>query len=164
VNVVAYFTLTADGFLPRAEDKDLPPADNIYADTEKRAKRLGSQIVGRSTYEQMEEGESPVPIVVVSRSKGQEKDGVFYARSPREAVRLLEREGFKSTLVGGGAQIFSSFLAADLVDELYVNVAPELVGSGLRIEGPRRHAQGLKLVHTTHLEDGVVQMHYRRAA
>ena len=164
MNVVAYFTQTADGFLPGAEAADLPPADRIFADTAKRAKRLGSQVVGRSTYEQMEEGESPVPIVVVSRSKGEEKDGVFFARSPRKAIQRLEREGFESTLVGGGAQIFSSFLADDLVDELYVNVAPELVGSGLRIQGPRRHAQGLKLVHTDHLEDGIVQMHYRRAS
>ena len=162
MNVVAYFTLTADGFLPGAEDKDLPPPDKILADTTKRARDLGSQIVGRTSYENMEPGESPVPMVVVSRSKRADKDGVLFARSPREAVKRLQSAGHKSTLVGGGARLFSSFLAADLVDELYVNVAPELVGSGLRIEGPRRHAQGLKLVRTSHLEDGVVQMHYRR--
>jgi riboflavin biosynthesis pyrimidine reductase len=45
-------------------------------------------------------------------------------------VRLLERKGISGALVGGGAKLFSSFLAADLVDELYV-IAPELVGRGL---------------------------------
>jgi dihydrofolate reductase len=160
--VVAYFTLTADGFLPRAEDQDLPPPDKILADSTRRAEKLGSLIVGRTSYESMEEGESSVPMAVVSRSKRQDKEGLFFAQSPLKAVERLEREGFKRTLVGGGAKLYSSFLAADLVDELYVNITPDLVGKGLRIEGPRRHAQLLKLVRTSRLDDGIVQLHYRR--
>lgn len=162
MNVVAYFTLTADGYLPGAEDRDLPDPRNILADTAKRAEKLGSQIVGRTSYESMADDESTVPLVVVSRTERKDKEKVFFAQSPEQAVKLLERKGFSSTLVGGGAKLFSSFLAADLVDELYVNIAPELVGMGLRIEGPSRHAQLLKLVRTSRLDDGIVQLHYRR--
>jgi dihydrofolate reductase len=162
MKVVAYFTLTADGYLPGAEDKDLPEPDTILADTAKRADKLGSLIVGRTSYEAMEEGESSVPIVVVSKTKREDKEDVFFAQSPKRALTLLERRGFTSTLVGGGAKLFSSFLAADLVDELYVNIAPEVVGKGLRIEGPARRAQLLKLIRTVRLDDGIVQLHYRR--
>ena len=86
----------------------------------------------------------------------------MFAKSPFKAVKRLEREGFASALLGGGAKLYSSFLAADLVDELYVNIAPELVGRGLRIESPRRRAQTLRLIHTSRLADGIVQLHYRR--
>jgi dihydrofolate reductase len=162
MKVVAYFTLSADGFLPRAEDKDIPPPETIYTDTEKRTKKLGGLIVGRTSYESMEEDESPVPLVVVSRTKRGDKDGVMFAQSPVNALQRLTREGISSAMVGGGAQLYSGFLAAGLIDELYVNIAPEILGKGLRIETARRHAQKLKLIRTSHLDEGIVQMHYRR--
>ncbi|HEX5183345.1 MAG TPA: dihydrofolate reductase family protein [Allosphingosinicella sp.] len=162
MNVIAYFTLSADGFLPRAEDKDLPPPDPVINDSLKRAAEAGSLIVGRTTYESMEGEDQPVPVAIVSTSMKAEGDGVFVADSPAKAVRLLERKGISGALVGGGAKLFSSFLAAGLVDELYVNIAPELIGRGLRIEGPRRRAETLKLVRTTRLDEGIVQLHYRR--
>ena len=42
MNIIAYFTLTADGFLPRAEDKDLLPPDLLIADSMKRAAKAGA--------------------------------------------------------------------------------------------------------------------------
>ena len=118
MNVAAYFTLTADGYLPGAEDNDLPPPDNILRDTKKRALKLGSLIVGRTSYESMEEGESPVPLVVVTKGRRKDKEGVFFAQSPKRALTLMEHNGFTGALVGGGAKLFSSFLAANVVDEL----------------------------------------------
>jgi dihydrofolate reductase len=163
MKTIAYFTLTADGFLPRAEEKGLPSFDQVVTDSMKIARKAGGLIVGRTTWESMEEDESPVPVVVVSKSMPKKEDGAMVARSPVEALRMLEDKGFEGALVGGGAQLYSSFLAQDLVDELYVNIAPDLLGKGLRIEGPRRHAEMLKLMRRTPLEEGVTQLHYRRA-
>jgi dihydrofolate reductase len=162
MHIVAYFTLSADGFLPRAEEKGVPPPDGVLADTNKRAAKLGALIVGRNSYESMEEDEAPTQLVVVSRDKRDDEDSVMFAQSPAKAVARLKRAGVADAMVGGGAKLFSSFLGADLVDELYVNVAPELLGRGLRIETQRRNAQILKLVRTSHLDGGVVQMHYLR--
>jgi dihydrofolate reductase len=162
MNVIAYFTLSADGFLPRAEDKDLPPPDLVINDSMKRAAKAGSLIVGRTTYESMEGEAQSMPVVVVSTSMKADRDGILVAESPAKAIRLLEKKGISGALVGGGARLFSSFLAADLVDELYVNIAPELIGRGMRIEGPKRHAETLNLIRTTRLDEGIVQLHCRR--
>lgn len=51
-------------------------------------------------------------------------------RDPREALSLLYAAGIRHVMVEGGSLILSSFLAAGLVDELIVYVAPTLLGSG----------------------------------
>ncbi|BAS08638.1 riboflavin biosynthesis protein RibD [Arthrobacter sp. Hiyo4] len=51
-------------------------------------------------------------------------------RDPREALSLLYAEGVRHVMVEGGSRILSSFLAAGLVDELIVYLAPTLLGSG----------------------------------
>jgi dihydrofolate reductase len=162
MKTTAYFTLTADGFLPKAEEKGLPPFDQVIIDSMKYAKKAGCLIVGRTTYESMEDDDSPVPVVVVSKSMPKKDNGAMVARSPAKALEMLDKKGFAGALVGGGARIFSSFLAQDLVDELFVNIAPDLLGRGLRIEAPRRHAETLKLMRRKPLDDGFTQLHYRR--
>ncbi|MFP5312879.1 MAG: bifunctional diaminohydroxyphosphoribosylaminopyrimidine deaminase/5-amino-6-(5-phosphoribosylamino)uracil reductase RibD [Actinomycetes bacterium] len=51
-------------------------------------------------------------------------------RDPLEALTLLYRDGIRHVMVEGGSRILSSFLAAGLVDELIVYLAPTLLGSG----------------------------------
>lgn len=51
-------------------------------------------------------------------------------RDPRAALTELANRGVEHLLVEGGAHIASAFLAAGLVDELYLYQAPVLIGSG----------------------------------
>jgi len=51
-------------------------------------------------------------------------------RDPREALSMLYDAGTRHVMVEGGSSILSSFLAAGLVDELLVYLAPTLLGSG----------------------------------
>ncbi|TQS91420.1 bifunctional diaminohydroxyphosphoribosylaminopyrimidine deaminase/5-amino-6-(5-phosphoribosylamino)uracil reductase RibD [Arthrobacter sp. TS-15] len=60
-------------------------------------------------------------------------DGRFLhlpTRDPAEALGLLFEQGVRHLMVEGGSSILSTFLAADLVDELIVYLAPTLLGSG----------------------------------
>lgn len=60
-------------------------------------------------------------------------DGKFLqlpTRIPAEALELLFAEGVRHVMVEGGSRILSAFLAADLVDELIVYLAPTLLGAG----------------------------------
>ncbi|MGO4857697.1 bifunctional diaminohydroxyphosphoribosylaminopyrimidine deaminase/5-amino-6-(5-phosphoribosylamino)uracil reductase RibD [Arthrobacter sp. 2MCAF14] len=60
-------------------------------------------------------------------------DGKFIhlpTRDPAEALELLFAEGVRHVMVEGGSRILSAFLAAGLVDELIVYLAPTLLGSG----------------------------------
>lgn len=51
-------------------------------------------------------------------------------RDPREALAALAEHGAGHVLIEGGATVLTAFLAADLVDELVVHIAPLLLGSG----------------------------------
>ncbi|MFJ4208143.1 bifunctional diaminohydroxyphosphoribosylaminopyrimidine deaminase/5-amino-6-(5-phosphoribosylamino)uracil reductase RibD [Paenarthrobacter sp. NPDC089675] len=51
-------------------------------------------------------------------------------RDPAEALSLLFDQGVRHVMVEGGSSILSTFLAAGLVDELIVYLAPTLLGSG----------------------------------
>ncbi len=51
-------------------------------------------------------------------------------RNPREALDELFAHGVRHLMVEGGSRILSAFLAAGLVDELIVYLAPTLLGSG----------------------------------
>lgn len=51
-------------------------------------------------------------------------------RDPREALEELFSAGVRHLMVEGGSRILSAFLAAGLVDELIVYLAPTLLGSG----------------------------------
>ena len=51
-------------------------------------------------------------------------------RDPHEALSMLYSSGIRHVMVEGGSSILSSFLAAGLVDELIVYLAPTLLGSG----------------------------------
>ncbi|MCT9871845.1 bifunctional diaminohydroxyphosphoribosylaminopyrimidine deaminase/5-amino-6-(5-phosphoribosylamino)uracil reductase RibD [Paenarthrobacter aurescens] len=60
-------------------------------------------------------------------------DGRFVhlpTRVPAEALSTLFDQGVRHVMVEGGSSILSTFLAADLVDELIVYLAPTLLGSG----------------------------------
>ncbi|UKA64339.1 bifunctional diaminohydroxyphosphoribosylaminopyrimidine deaminase/5-amino-6-(5-phosphoribosylamino)uracil reductase RibD [Arthrobacter sp. FW306-04-A] len=60
-------------------------------------------------------------------------DGKFIqlpTRDPADALELLFAEGVRHVMVEGGSRILSAFLAAGLVDELIVYLAPTLLGAG----------------------------------
>ncbi|MFJ5956746.1 bifunctional diaminohydroxyphosphoribosylaminopyrimidine deaminase/5-amino-6-(5-phosphoribosylamino)uracil reductase RibD [Paenarthrobacter sp. NPDC092416] len=60
-------------------------------------------------------------------------DGKFLhlpTREPAEALHMLFAEGVRHVMVEGGSSILSTFLAAGLVDELIIYLAPTLLGSG----------------------------------
>jgi diaminohydroxyphosphoribosylaminopyrimidine deaminase/5-amino-6-(5-phosphoribosylamino)uracil reductase len=60
-------------------------------------------------------------------------DGNFVrlpTRDPAEASAELYRRGVRHLLIEGGSRISGAFLAADLVDEIVVYLAPTLLGAG----------------------------------
>jgi riboflavin biosynthesis pyrimidine reductase len=77
-------------------------------------------------------------VYVVSSKVNYEPDGIrtLYLASgpdgidPRQIVNTLFAAGFRRILIEGGANTVSRFVAAGVVDRLYLLVAPILLGSG----------------------------------
>jgi riboflavin biosynthesis pyrimidine reductase len=84
---------------------------------------------------------------------------------PVAGVAELRRRGLDHILCEGGPRLFGTLLAADLVDELCLTVAPVLAGPGAGriVGGPPSPARTLRLAHALEA-DGSLLLRYTRAA
>ena len=76
--------------------------------------------------------------------------------------RAREAAGAKDVFIGGGADVINQFLAAGLVDELELHVAPVLLGGGARLfagVGPELKREELRAIEAP----GVAHLKYRVA-
>jgi dihydrofolate reductase len=80
--------------------------------------------------------------------------------SPRELVDRLERAGAPGLAICGGASIYGQFMAAGVVDELYITVAPKLFGTGVPLFGEPLDCS-LELIESRLLNEHTVLLHYR---
>jgi GTP cyclohydrolase II len=123
------------------------------------------------------DGRTPGPIIAttLNASLAKEKQlnaaGVKVVRLPREAdgrvdlhalLAHLAGIGIRSLMVEGGAQIITSFLEQQLVNQLILTICPVLVG-GVRAVNPQEPSRPLKLpplknVYYHSLEDDMILM------
>jgi dihydrofolate reductase len=135
----------ADG--PRGE-----PAGEDAAWLAEVTSRVGAVVGGRWTYEAArhwgDENPWDLPFFIVThRPQEQPEGGAFTFVSGVEAAveRALDAAGGKDVNVMGGADVIRQALAAGIVDELTIIVAPVVLGGGKRLfEG---FSQSLDLEH-----------------
>ena len=135
----------ADG--PRGE-----PTGEDAAWLERAMSRIGAVVGGRWTYEAARHWGDANPwelpcFIVTHRPQEQPEGGAFTFVSGVQAAveRALDAAGGKDVNVMGGADVIRQALAAGIVDELTIIVAPVVLGGGKRLfEG---FSQSLDLEH-----------------
>ena len=104
-------------------------------------RRAGVVIIGHSTYKTLAR---PLPgrlHIVLTRTPAAQA-GIpgtveFTAAAPAAVLAALAGRGYATAALVGGAQINALFLAADLVDELWLTVEPLIFGQGIPlVAGP----------------------------
>ena len=129
----------------------------------KKTKEAGNVVMGRTTFETIGK---PLPgrlNVIMTRtpdaSKNIDEQLLYTDKSPKEIVDFLLNKGFDQVAVTGGAQVYSAFLKAGLVTDLYLTIEPVLFGTGVPLfEGIER--VDLELVEHQKLNDQAVMVHY----
>jgi len=74
--------------------------------------------------------------------------------------RARDAAGDKDVFIGGGADVINEYLAAGLIDELELHVAPILLGAGARLfdgVGPNLKLEALRVIEAP----GVAHLKYR---
>jgi dihydrofolate reductase len=111
--------------------------DRAYLD--EAMARVGAVVGGRGTYEAADHwgGSNPFgePFFIVTHRADQQPDeGFTFVSGVEEAVgRAREAAGGKDVSVMGGADVIRQALAAGLVDELAITIAPVVLGAGKRL-------------------------------
>lgn len=177
--LIAGTTISLDGFT--AEANGSPAA--LYADfaelqqseaMQEAYRTTGAVIMGRRSFDLAEDPDSyaddyefrtPLIIVTSKPPARHPKEGngvsiIFATNGVADAVRQAKAAaGGRDVTCVGGAMLIQSLLRENLIDELQIDIAPVILGSGLRLfetVGQRR----LRLTSATRLAGGRTSLVY----
>lgn len=160
--------VSIDGFVAKKDDNTDFVSEIEWNSFRAMMKKVGNIIVGRKTFELMKKrdelpGLDEVVLVVVT---GNRLFSVFDSRikvvnSPMDALSFLRAEKFKEALVAGGGTVNSSFMEQKLVDEIYLDVEPVVLGDGIKLFFGKAFDLKLKLLGVKNLSEDELQLHYQ---
>ncbi|WP_430592583.1 dihydrofolate reductase family protein [Humidisolicoccus flavus] len=124
---------------------------------------IDAVVMGRTTYETVLGFEAwpfaELTVIVLSTTL-QQSPHASVARSLDEATTMLNDAGAREVYIDGGTVVQAS-LAAGLVDEITVSIAPVLIGSGAKLFGALPDDVLLTLLgHHSTPDDGLVRITY----
>jgi dihydrofolate reductase len=139
MKVVLVFVSTVDGKVtrwgqPHVKEWTSAEDQKYYKETWNAARVI---VMGRKTFEAETYQLSPERLILVMTSQSErfkEKEVAgqleFTNHSPAELVQSFAGRGIETMLVVGGPHVATSFLKAQLVDELWLTIEPRIFGSG----------------------------------
>jgi dihydrofolate reductase len=165
--------ITLDGYIARPDGSIdyLTMTKEGSKDFERFFATIDTIVMGRKTLDAaiaMSGGsyKSPVavPTHVFSRTQPPgERDGVIFTnQSPAAWLRKIRARRGKHIFHMGGGELARSFLQADLIDELFLGIAPILLGNGLSFfpaAFPQRH---FTLIENKTYSKSQISLTYRR--
>ncbi|HEY1646175.1 MAG TPA: dihydrofolate reductase family protein [Candidatus Saccharimonadales bacterium] len=165
MKVIMSMAITADGFIAKSNDDTSYLSEEGWDEFNARVSEIGNIIMGRKTYDIMFEDKSiegikNATIVVLSSSKTGDVAGIHYEASAENALAYLDNKGFDTALLSGGASTNTAFMNAGLVDEVWLDVEPTLIGKGVNLLELKEQEVHLKLIDTKKLSKNVIQLRY----
>jgi dihydrofolate reductase len=88
------------------------------------------------------------------------KNVKFVSGDEEKILEELEKMGYKSAVLGGGAYLNTQFLKKKLIDEIWLTIEPKIFGDGLGIFGGD-FDQDLKLLSVEKINENSVVVKYR---
>ena len=179
--VIFSMTVSLDGFIagPAGEIDWSAPDAELHGFHNERTRELGLEVMGRRLYETMlywetvdPESLSPepaefreiwnaLPKLVFSKTlESVEGNATLVRDGVLDEVARLKREPGRDIAVGG-AGLASSLIAAGLIDEYRLFIAPVILGGGTRFFPPLERRQDLELLETRLFPSRVVYVRCR---
>ena len=164
MKVILYMAITANGMIAGTDDETswlTNEESESYCSTVRKA---GCLIVGRRTYHILTKQPEfqkfkDAKLVVVSHDQVELVDPRHaVAHTPQEAIDLLS--DFAEIIVAGGGILNAAFLAENLVDEIYLDVEPVIIGNGIPLFKGQDFERNLKFLGQRMLSENEIQLHY----
>ena len=177
--VIVWNLVTLEGFFEGREKWDLgfhgdAWGEELAALSSEFGQKAGLLVFGRVTYEGMkaywtsaeEEVETKVfmnalPKLVASRSlTGSDWNNTTVTADIAGEIARRKAASGKDIYVFGSAELTESLLAAGLVDEIMLGLAPVTIGQGTPFFKPGPQKRGFTLIAARPLKNGTVILHY----
>ena len=164
--IVAGFAISLDGYIEGSQgeydwiimDKDFDFAGHM--------KRFDTFLFGRKSYDKLSQaGNISFPGIrsyIFSNSLDRvDKDVVLLKGNIHKLVTGLKEQDGKDIAVYGGANLLSSLLDLNLIDELNMSIIPVLLGAGKPMVDILQHRVYLTLTETKAFSSGIIQLIYQ---
>ncbi|MFH1713114.1 MAG: dihydrofolate reductase family protein [Candidatus Jacksonbacteria bacterium] len=134
----------------------------------KETRKAGAVIFGSNTYKAIGKPMPRCLNIIMTRQpqkyQSQTQKGLleFTTDSPSVILDKLTKRGFKKAIIGGGSAIYSLFLQANLIEEIYLTVAPKIFGKGISLfQDVEIDEVNWRLIDVGKLGEGEVLMKYK---
>ena len=165
MQVILYMATSVNGYIAK-ENNETPWSHEEWQSFSKFVKEVGNIVIGKNTYDIMKEDDEFSKIgnpftVIVSSEDFAHNSNFAIAKSPKEALKILEEKNFAQALVAGGGMLNSSFMKEKIVNEIYLDVEPLVFGKGIKLFSDNDFDAKLELIETKSLSKNTIQLHYR---
>jgi dihydrofolate reductase len=161
-----FLSVSIDGLI---SDKDGVPnfPEGAWEDWCSLVNDADNVIAGRSSFEQLKDDEMAsilnpsIKIVLSSRDVDVGDSGRQHAKSPSEALKILEDAGVEEAIVGGGRAVAYSCMREQLIDNIVIDLQPVVFGTGTPVLGDSLSRARLKLLDSRRLNENVLRLRYQ---
>ena len=163
--VILFIASSLDGYIARKNGG----IDWLFSDGDYGYRKFYDSVdcvlVGRKTYEtavNLGERFLGKDCYVFSRSKpSSHAKNVHFERDPVGLTKRLAAERGKGIFLEGGGETITTFLNAELVDEIVLSIHPLVLGDGIPPFANVKQQINLKLLGSTRYASGLVQLRYK---
>ncbi len=156
--------ISLNGIIAKSDDDTSWISNEEWDSYSLAVRTAGNLIVGHRTYniltKQPEFSEfKDVKLVVVAYDDFQTlAENHLVAHSPKEALKLLS--DFEQVVVAGGGTLNASFVEENLIDEIFIDIEPIVLGQGIPLFKDKNFERNLKLLGQRQISDNEIQLHY----
>ena len=169
MKVILYMAMTVNGKIAGIDHDTSWTSEEDWAGFLGMCKRVGNAVIGRKTYEMVKkEGTQLGDILTVVLTHDsvllskKSPHTIFTDSPPRDIVAMLEEREYKEALVAGGGILNSAFLKEGLIDEIYIDIEPLILGRGIPLFADGDFEPRLKLLKVKQLTNHqTIQLHYK---
>lgn len=165
-----YMAASADGYI--ADENGgvdwLEPFNEIDYDFESFLGEIGTVVMGRKTYDQVQEFGSKWPyagkrsIIVTSRPlENPPQDVTRWNDNLESLVQYLRQLDEKDVWIVGGVQLQSALFDLNAIDQLELFIIPVKLGKGIALAPSMEQLNSVPITATKHYDMGVVRKDYQ---
>jgi dihydrofolate reductase len=160
-----FLSVSIDGMIADKQGIPLFP-EGSWEDWCSLVNETGNIIAGRSSFEQVnnpEMGAALHPkhkIVLSSKDLDLTESDWQQAKSPEEALQILEGAGVEEAIVGGGRAVAHAFMSEGLIDHIVIDLNPVAFGEGIPMFGGTIDIPQLKLLDSKPLNENTLRLRY----
>ncbi len=165
MKIILAMAQSANGYIAKTNHQT-PWSNTIWKEYTKLIRKYKALIVGHNTYAIMKKANefkmirNPFTVVVTRKHHTQPNGKFVFAKTPRDAIKTLQKKKFHTAILGGGSRINAAFMKQKLVNEIILDVEPKLFGSGIPLFKPSPLEQNLELLQVKRLSKNTIRLHY----